>query len=381
MKLRCSVESSIEFPVAVKEVRSGGRRSAGLPGRAIAERRRRPAETFLIDGSANSTTPRLAVHVSAAHRAALRRAGLRSAAALAVRRHGRHPEQSLPFRFSTAFRGGLRGFTLIELLTVLAIVGILATLVASAFIHFRKPSVTEAATRQMLDDCARARQLAISQRSTVYVVFIPANFWGNLNTTPWNQLPLSVRTSTIVTQMYGAQWTGYMMVAQRSVGDQPGHPVPRDLQMVKTLPDGSFISPVKFTAQSYPATPTVIGSSYLMYGFLTTNNIAFPTAGVLDNASYATTFNSIGGLTLPYIAFNSLGQLTSGDGSVLPYDEYIPLAYGTVSASRDPVSKTYVRGLPTVAEVPAGGSTGIAYNLIHVDRITGRARVERQEAL
>src|SRR5579872_3782665 len=72
-----------------------------------------------------------------------------------------------------------RAFTLIELLTVIAIVGILAALVAPVFIHFSKPDVTEAATRQMLDDVARARQLAISQRSTVYMVFIPTNFWGN----------------------------------------------------------------------------------------------------------------------------------------------------------------------------------------------------------
>src|SRR5579863_5795993 len=71
-----------------------------------------------------------------------------------------------------------RAFTLIELLTVIAIVGILAALVAPVFIHFTKPDVTEAATRQMLDDVARARQLAITQRATVYMVFIPTNFWG-----------------------------------------------------------------------------------------------------------------------------------------------------------------------------------------------------------
>jgi hypothetical protein len=153
------------------------------------------------------------------------------------------------------------------------------------------------------------------------------------------------------------------------------------LQTVKTLPDGSFISPIKFNAPSYPGTPTVIGSSYPMYGFPTTSSVPFPTAGVLGDPNYAVIFNSIGGLTLPYIAFNYLGQLTPGDGSVLPYDEYIPLAYGTVLPSRDAVSKAYVQGIPTVAEVPAGGSAGSSYNLIHVDRITGRARVERQETL
>src|SRR5579862_1398413 len=62
-----------------------------------------------------------------------------------------------------------RAFTLIELLMVIAIVGIIAVLVAPVLIHFRKPDATEAATRQMLDDFARARQLAISERSTVYL--------------------------------------------------------------------------------------------------------------------------------------------------------------------------------------------------------------------
>jgi len=37
-----------------------------------------------------------------------------------------------------------------------------------------------AATRQMLDDVGRARQLAISQHTTVYMVFVPENFWNGL---------------------------------------------------------------------------------------------------------------------------------------------------------------------------------------------------------
>jgi hypothetical protein len=37
--------------------------------------------------------------------------------------------------------------------------------------------------------------------------------------------------------------------------------------------------------------------------------------------------------------------------------------------------------LPSVIESPPGNSTNSAYNVIHIDRITGRARLERQDQL
>src|SRR5712691_13450154 len=67
-------------------------------------------------------------------------------------------------------------FTLIELLVVISIVGLLAGLAVPVVNNF-KPNVVAAATRQLLDDVARARQYAISQRTTVFMVFVPTNFW------------------------------------------------------------------------------------------------------------------------------------------------------------------------------------------------------------
>ena len=311
-----------------------------------------------------------------------------SSSGLRVRLSANNRQSSIVIRHFT------RAFTLIELLTVIAIIGILAALLAPVIRNFAKPDATVAATRQLLDDLSRARALAIADRSTVYMVFIPTNFWstwggfpeGQVNNgTPWNDMvSLPTRTSMVMTQAYGAQLNGYVLMSLRDVGDQPGRPMPKDLTPIKTLPQGAYIAPYKFTSLPYgtagqPPYPTN-RPDLPIYGFLRTNSIPFPTVSVLTNALYINKFNR-GGLMLPYLAFNYLGQLTPGDGSVLPYDENIPLDYGTISPALDPVSKLPMQAGPTFTEDPPGNSTNISYNLIHVDRLTGRARLERQDSL
>lgn len=286
-----------------------------------------------------------------------------------------------------------KGFTLIELLTVIAIIGVLAALLAPVLKNFSKPDASVSATRQMLDDVARARALAISQRSTVYMFFVPTNFWNDpfkiTGVNGWTALQQGtspyITTSMTATQAYGAQWNGYRIVSLRNVGDQPGATHPKDLSDIKTLPNGSFIAPFKFTAPNYyqspPPAPHPINRLDLpIYGFLMTNTIPFPTCDIMTNGSFVSQFpGTLHFVTVPYIAFNYLGQLTPGDGSVLPYDENIPLSYGSIAPTLSPVNKLPVQGLPSVREDPPGNSTNISYNLIHIDRLTGRARLERQD--
>ena len=93
-------------------------------------------------------------------------------------------EASARFAFSASpvnasTRQHSRAFTLIELLVVISILGIMAALTVPVLKNFAKSDATLSASRQLLDGVARARQLAISQRTTVYMVFVPTNFWND----------------------------------------------------------------------------------------------------------------------------------------------------------------------------------------------------------
>ena len=266
-----------------------------------------------------------------------------------------------------------KAFTLLELLMVIAIMGILAGM-ALPTIRGMKPSPKVAATRQLLDAVGRARQLAISQRTTVYMVFLPTNFWKDpAYASAYNSWTNSDKTAA--TGLLDKQLLGYAYVSLRSVGDQPGMSHPRYLSSWRTLPQGAYIPLEKFTPYN-PANPVPVlkiltnGTlAYTVFGFNYTNVVPFPS----ENTPPASTSRPY--VALPYIAFDGMGQLTSGLNG---QPELIPLAEGSVSFARDPNSKVAMAQSPTVTERPSG-NTVENYSLIYVDRLTGRAHVERRK--
>ena len=243
------------------------------------------------------------------------------------------------------------------MLVVIAILGILAGLSVPALKNMGTAKVQISAARQLLDDVGRARQLAISGHTTVYMVFVQDEYWYSISSNLWN--------SPITTSLLDKQFTGYNFLSMRNIGDQPGQGVPHYHSSWKSLPDGTFIATNKYDS-GYISTGfwTVPDTSQTNYAF-NTNNLPFPTE---TNSR----------VTVPYIAFNYLGQLTTDGVTLASRDEYIPLAQGYVSYAMDQ-NKNLQLLAPSVAENPPGNSTNSMYCVIWIDRFTGRARQLQQK--
>jgi hypothetical protein len=254
------------------------------------------------------------------------------------------------------------------LLTVIAIMGILAAIALPSVRSF-KPNAKVAGTRQLLDAVGRARQLAMSQRTTVFMVFVGTNFWNDPAASSW-----SPNDQAQAQHLYDKQLVGYAYVCLRSVGDQPGAHIPRYLSSWRTLPAGSYIDPRKFiVGNGWPANGLKLTNTSLLppnnslpvWPFSVTNGIPFP-----DETNLARPY-----ITLPYIAFDGTGQLVSGQ---VGQPELIPISEGSVTYARDPDTKVPVAAAALVTERPPN-NTIENYSLVYIDRLTGRARVERRK--
>ena len=259
--------------------------------------------------------------------------------------------------------------------------GLIASLAVPALKNLGRSNVRASAVRQMQDDIGRARQLAIGYHTTVYMVFVPTNFFNVTNN--FSALsPADKQTAmNTVVNLVNLQLTGYNFISYGQVGDQPGQHTWHYLSTWQALPDGNFIAPAKFLPASW-GTALAIPTWHTDYS----NNIDnWLYVGPLQLQPYG--FNTISvpfpteqspPVAMPCLAFDCTGRMISETtDNVHFHHAYIPLAEGTVGVGRDQNKAPMLTPVPAnaIADVPTGSSSNISYNIIDVDPFSGRARI------
>lgn len=276
------------------------------------------------------------------------------------------------------------GFTLIELLMVILIIGLVAALGLPAVKGLTSSNKSAGATRQLADDLKLARSKAISERTTVYMVFVPPDFRGlelaTSNVVTQADRALTNRNDRLIERLLNQKLTSYALYAERRVGDQPGKPSKKYITSWRSLPEGSFIAEREFkqlpSVAAWKGLP--IESRPLPYG-------QFPFPSDTVDCPY---------FDLPYIAFNHLGQLVvpfykvSGGGvqqiSGNPDDLVVHLAQGSIYYNRNTTTGELINETtnpsayvpPDALETPPGNSSNL---WVRVNWLTGRAEIDQPQ--